>query len=119
MSCANKNVLTYTQTTPTPENNIEESFDTKKKEVKAKKPEEKPKEPEAKPKEPEPAAAAAAKVKPDIKTPEIVEPSETALRKTSAPKVYSKFLTTYLLSLCHLRSLSSLSLSFHAGVVHY
>lgn len=121
MSCANIYVLTftklYTQTTPTPVNNIEETTEAKKKLVKTKKDEEKPnvpeseplkpkesetkaKEPETKPKEakvetsetkPQPTET---KAKLGVKAPEIVEPSETA-RKPSLQKVpiriYSKF----------------------------
>lgn len=131
----------YIQTTPTPENNIEETLDTKKKEVKTKttikKPEEKPTEPEQKPQEPEPKAKepeqkakpAEAKLKPaeakpepteakpqtteskaakpDIKAPEIVEPSETKLKRTPA-KVYTKII---LILLTHSRSLSLYSIS--------
>lgn len=84
------------QTTPTPENNVEEANEIKKKEVKAKsvtkKAEEKakevaaetkPKEPEAKPKE---ANEVKPQAKPSVKAPEIVEPKET-IRKPSLAKV--------------------------------
>lgn len=105
------------QTTPTPENNIEEANEIKKKEVKAKttvkKTEEKAKgveaeetklkEPEAKPKakeiETKPKETKELEAKPkevnevkpqtksDVKAPEIVEPKEKTVRKPSVAKV--------------------------------
>lgn len=104
------------QTTPTPENNVEEANEIKKKELKTKsitkkaeeKEESKPKEPETKPKAEVKPKEAKAETKPSAKAPEIVEPKET-IRKPSVAKVHilHKFYTHFL-TLSHVLTLSLL-----------